>query len=313
MTELKHLRRFKLIYAIGYGLLMLAIIMLGNKIYTLATGDPEELNKAINDRNSRYARANSFGFTDKERSLKKPKGVYRIAVLGDSFIWGDGLPYEKVWSHKLESKLLAQYDSVEVMHWGLNGWSTLDEFGFYKQHGKDFDVDLLIIAWVDNDLDIGKIPQVHALDPAKEMPVLNKICPPLADAVIGHREDVEYADWVSKIYSEQNLKEYELVLHDFAKCLAGNHTRALYVMTPGPFDDTEQRHFKQMEPILRNSGVACVSLYHSMYQKLRHYNSKDLIANPVNGHPGEVMTEEISTEVKDYLERNGYLKGLHKK
>ncbi len=33
---------------------------------------------------------NSFGMRDKQYSLEKPEGVYRIAVLGDSIIWCGG-------------------------------------------------------------------------------------------------------------------------------------------------------------------------------------------------------------------------------
>ena len=43
------------------------------------------------------------------------------------------MPYEQVWSHLLEKKILAKYDSVEVLHWGRCGWSTLDEINFFKQ------------------------------------------------------------------------------------------------------------------------------------------------------------------------------------
>jgi hypothetical protein len=307
MTARNQLRLNKIIYTAGYVLLILLVLFLLNKVYYPANGDPNELNNAINTRNSEYARQNPFGFTDKKRSDKKQHGTYRIAVLGDSFIWGDGMPYEKVWSHKLETKLLMEYDSIEIMQWGKNGWSTLDEFNFFKEHGKDFDVDLLIIAWVDNDLDIGKIPPVHAIDPAKEMPVLNKICAPLAEAWIGHKEDRAYSAWMKKIYDKQNLEEYMNLLKNMGAYLDSLHLRGLYVMTPGPFDNNEEQHFSLMEPVLRNSGLPCVNLYPALYQKLHQYSNKELIANPVNGHPGEIMTEAIASEVEAYLKSKHYL------
>jgi len=299
MRSPQRLRSFKVLYGLGYGLMLLLLVVIVNKIFNPVNGDPEQLNKAIDEKNNQYAKGNRFGFTDKERTTQKPHGIYRIAVLGDS--------YEKVWSHKLEKKLLAEYDSIEVIHWGLNGWSTLDEFNFFKSHGKDYDVDLLIIAWVDNDPDMGNIPPVHALDPAIEMPVLDKVCPPLAEAWVGHKEDVAYAAWIEKIYGKQNVDDYQKLLIAFKAVVDSTHTRTLCVMTPGPFDNDERDHFKLMEPIIKNSGTPCFNLYPVLSQKLKHYSNKELIANPVNGHPGEIMTEAMADEVETYLKENHYI------
>ena len=46
----------------------------------------------IDERNLRFAEKNIYEFTDTHRAFKKKAGVTRIAVIGDSFIWGDGIP-----------------------------------------------------------------------------------------------------------------------------------------------------------------------------------------------------------------------------
>ena len=140
----KRLQLFRFISAVIVILITIKVIMLAVRVRQIPGANAYTFNDSINRRNAEYAKGNSFGFTDRERTRTKPKGVFRIAVLGDSFIWGSGLDYEQIWSHKLERKLLAEYDSIEVMSWGLCGWSTLDEFNFYKEHGKDFDIDLLM-------------------------------------------------------------------------------------------------------------------------------------------------------------------------
>src|ERR1700749_3010656 len=115
MRSAKRIRQYKILAWLVVGLLIIAILLTIKGIVSPGNAKDLALNKAINDQNTAYAKGNTFGFTDKERTPQTPKVKYRIAVLGDSFIWGDVLPYQKVWSHKLEAQLLAQYDSIEVI------------------------------------------------------------------------------------------------------------------------------------------------------------------------------------------------------
>jgi len=50
-------------------------------------------------------RYNSHGFRDYERSYEKPQGVYRIVVLGDSYIEGLQVELEKTFTAQLEKML----------------------------------------------------------------------------------------------------------------------------------------------------------------------------------------------------------------
>jgi len=93
------------------------------------------INQKINEKNRLIASQNRHGFTDVQRQFSKEKGKIRIAVLGDSFIFGDGVPYDTIWSHKLEKELLDKYENVEILSWGQNGWSTQNQYRFLKNHG----------------------------------------------------------------------------------------------------------------------------------------------------------------------------------
>jgi hypothetical protein len=52
--------------------------------------------------------ANSGAFVGPERTRKKPPGVYRIVVAGDSMTFPFGLPYEQGWVAQLEARLNAR-------------------------------------------------------------------------------------------------------------------------------------------------------------------------------------------------------------
>jgi hypothetical protein len=315
MPATRRLLIFRLITGTILGICLLFIITKGYDIYEALGNMKFEDNDGVNKRNTAYASAHRFGFTDIERSTSKPKGVFRIAVLGDSFIWGDGLPYEKVWSHKLERKLSAQYDSIEVMSWGICGWSTLDEFNFYKAHGHDYDIDLLIIGWVDNDPDIGKIPRALGGNAETDHPLVYQISPAFARSMLNVDNNNDYDSWMKYIYSDQNLKGYQTILNEFKAYLAQIHIPAIVVMTPSPSlnHGDDQEHFDLAKPLILRAGFICFDLLPLAEKNLRQYSNTELQANPVNGHPGDIMTEEFSNDVKLYLEQHHYLSKLHKK
>ncbi|MBN2145058.1 MAG: SGNH/GDSL hydrolase family protein, partial [Candidatus Aureabacteria bacterium] len=158
---------------IFFGLLIVVCGMfIGSLLQTLAdcSFSPNQIqadlikDKQLKQRHYQQAKEHPFGFNDFSREEKKPSTVpTRIIILGDSFVFGDGLENDQIWSHKLEKKIQAKYGSqVEVLHWGRCGWGTIDQLEFVEQHFKDketiYDADLIILAFVTNDLDLKKFP-----------------------------------------------------------------------------------------------------------------------------------------------------------
>ncbi len=81
-----------------------------------------------------FIKTNSEGFRDSEHNLKKPKGVFRIIVLGDSFTYGLGVEAEETYSKILE-KILNEASvrrdiRYEVFNMGIAGIGTLEERDF---------------------------------------------------------------------------------------------------------------------------------------------------------------------------------------
>ena len=98
------------------------------------------------------AKKHPFGFNDRVVEFSKLPQERRVAVLGDSFVYGDGLHNEDRWSVRFEKLLRVRHPDLQVLHWGRNGWSTFDEFNFLKQYGGALGVDLLLVGFVTNDV-----------------------------------------------------------------------------------------------------------------------------------------------------------------
>jgi len=91
-----------------------------------------ESDREINFYNQEHQ--NQFGFRDQERDPSKAKDVWRAVILGDSFVWGDGLKKtHDIWSRILEAKLIERYgNKVEVISWGKRGWSSHNVLKFRR-------------------------------------------------------------------------------------------------------------------------------------------------------------------------------------
>ena len=74
---------------------------------------------------------NSLGLRDYEYSLKKPKSVFRILMLGDSFTEGYGVELEETFSKLVEKKLNTdKKEKFEVINAGVTGYSPLLEYQY---------------------------------------------------------------------------------------------------------------------------------------------------------------------------------------
>lgn len=102
---------------------------------------------------------NSLGFRDREHLVQKPKGTYRILILGDSIVYGQMVDYDKIFPTVLEKKLNESgKKKVEVISMGHMGWNTAEQLQAFAEKGIKFDQDLIIVGFVLNDPQIKDNP-----------------------------------------------------------------------------------------------------------------------------------------------------------
>lgn len=106
----------------------------------------------------RYAieyRINGEGFRDRDHSKAKPPETYRIACMGDSFTFAQGVHEPDSFVRRLQDELNAGKRSdeatVETMNFGVCGYSTRQERVCYEEFASAYQPDLALIAMVHND------------------------------------------------------------------------------------------------------------------------------------------------------------------
>lgn len=96
---------------------------------------------------------NSKGWRDVEHKYDKPPGVFRIVVLGDSFMEAYSVKLKDSFARQLERMIKASGRSkVEVINLGVGGYGTLQEYLAFAEEGIRYEPDLVLLGfYVTND------------------------------------------------------------------------------------------------------------------------------------------------------------------
>lgn len=86
---------------------------------------------------------NSKGLRDREHSYEKSKGLFRIVVVGDSFVFGSGGVEA---SDRFTDILEKSTRNVEVINMGVPAYGTDQEYLYLKREGLKYHPDLVILC-----------------------------------------------------------------------------------------------------------------------------------------------------------------------
>ncbi|HEY0780996.1 MAG TPA: SGNH/GDSL hydrolase family protein [Thermoanaerobaculia bacterium] len=92
--------------------------------------------------------SNSLGYRDREHSIEKPPGVFRIVVLGDSIAAGLRVDrYEDVFPAILERLLRERGLRAEVINFAVSGYNTQQEVETLEAKGLRYQPDLVLLEY----------------------------------------------------------------------------------------------------------------------------------------------------------------------
>jgi len=90
---------------------------------------------------------NSKGLRDRDYAYRKPPGVKRILVLGDSYTWGYGVRNDEVYTEVLERRFEQEGRKWEVINSGVSGYGTDQEYLWFRTEGVKYQPDLVVVAF----------------------------------------------------------------------------------------------------------------------------------------------------------------------
>ena len=99
---------------------------------------------------------NAEGFRDRDYAKPKPPGVRRIVGIGDSYMFGWGVPTGKDYLAVLEERLAAEVpgERWEVLNMAVPGYNTAMEVETLKARGLAYEPDVVVVGFCWNDIDL---------------------------------------------------------------------------------------------------------------------------------------------------------------
>jgi hypothetical protein len=104
----------------------------------------------------RHLEHNRWGFREREFALEKPAGVYRIAVVGDSFAVAMGLPVEQRFTNRVERALNREGGRFEVLQFANPGAETHHQLKTLRDFVLPARPDFVLLQWYVNDFEYTK-------------------------------------------------------------------------------------------------------------------------------------------------------------
>lgn len=156
---------------------------------------------------ARLRDVNEYGFIDSPVAHYDKDYSCKIAILGDSFVWGAGSApgSDERWPSQLQILL----PSCKIFYWGIGGWTTRDQAVFMEKLGKKHSVDLVILGYVDNDMKVEPLETEYNMKTVSRLK--NATTSPLVvlftpwNGLASHNKYFDYAKKIFDIHGIQSL------------------------------------------------------------------------------------------------------------
>jgi hypothetical protein len=241
---------------------------------------------------------NEAGYRGRSFTPVKPDGVYRIAVVGDSFTYGNGIRQEDRFSDLLQGRLPAHF---EVLNFGVAGANTPEHHHLVQKLLKDIHPDFILVQWFVNDVEDDEAtgrPVFHALMPYR--PLHNWLNNASALYTVANMQWAEtqvtlgmttsYGAYLKNRLGDPNsrdsIRDRELLRDTIAKAQQANVSIGIVLFpdTAAPIDDHypfAYLHDRVLE-VCAERGITCLDLRNDF---ARIKDRQSLWANRLDHHP----------------------------
>ncbi len=260
---------------------------------------------------------NSLGFRDREYSLVKPRGCYRILCVGDSFTFGQGLYLESTYPKVLEKELQRKYSqNIEVINAGVCGYNTYDEYWFIKTKLIRLKPDLIILGFY-----IGNDPENPSMPFNTEM-VIKESISSKAPALINYVKEknnmkrLDQEDYWTKYRNSiwdpdgAQWKRCVLALENIQNLSKRSSIDFLVLILPvtSPSQQDYLRLHNQLTRILKESDIYYIDALSELITQKATY----LIIGKGEYHPNAKMHEIYASVAIKAIEEKGFLNDYEK-
>ncbi len=252
---------------------------------------------------------NAMGFRGPEVSASKPEGIVRVACLGDSITFGEGVKEPECYPRRLEAILNAGGESprYEVLNCGVQGHGTIDEYVYYTVHVSKLDPDLVTLGFFLNDAMDGaetirrneEMTRAWKISPFSRVSRISEI---LERGRIARRMQADYFSSIRESFKSKRWADSQRAIGDLRRSVERGGGRLAVVVFPVLWALDSEYPFEAEHRLIADAmakeGVACFDLL----SQLRGRAASTLWVHPTDHHPNEIVQEMAAVALAKWIE-----------
>lgn len=240
---------------------------------------------------------NSWNCRDREWAAPKPAGLYRIALVGDSYVFGWGVDrVEDRFGDRLQARFhAAAPGAVEVLNVADCGWDTRDQVEVIRYITDALGVDEVVLCLLPNDIEelvLERDPDDPTFPPQQSFFNLDSSC--LLDYLYRRvytpyvATARHYHDWLAggfsdpQVMAEEERLIDEMIFHCSEKNVRFRVALMPFIKAGGTKWDSKAVH-ATMRAVFERRGVEIVDLLPAIEGR----DADDLVVNSDDPHPNE--------------------------
>ncbi len=259
---------------------------------------------------------NEHGFRERSFRIPKAPGTYRIAIIGDSFTYGNGLEQAERYSDRLQQLLPAGY---EVLNFGIAGNNTPQHLDTLRAAVLPADPDFVLLQWFVNDVegsDLSRRPSTSPLLPIAAWHRWLNAHSALytvanmrwAEAQIMLGRAPSYAEYLQARTGDANGPEAQreaALLREIIETVRRNDTPIGMVLFPDPGQDLGEAYpfaflHDRVIAACREAAIPCIDLRAALAVVK---DRRQLWVSPFDHHPSAMANEIAALEILETLQK----------
>jgi hypothetical protein len=243
---------------------------------------------------------NEWGMRDQDYSLQKPANTYRVALLGSSYVEGNGVGDDQTFENLVEARLNRDdvgkpYGHYEILNFAVSAYTTLQDLYVLENKAVQFQPDA--VFFIANPRD-GDLVLYHLAERVR-----SGVEPPYPFL----REIVQKAGVtpdMSQVDAEKRLKPYtaDIIGWSYRQMVQDSRARGIrpfWVYLPMP-EQTLEKDTIGLANLARNAGFTTIDMTHV-------YDGQDtalLVVASYDGHPNAQGHKLIADRLYQALHSN---------
>lgn len=241
---------------------------------------------------------NAAGYRERELDPGAPRPACRIAVIGDSFTFGQGIEVKDRFTNRLEALLRDRGADVEVLNFGIPGAGTADHLRALQQDVLPLAPDFIVLQWFFDDVERprhARLTHPAPLLPSDYLTAKLFRSSALFYVLTRHWEDLQYRHgWAPRLEqtirstfgdpSSPGSRRATAELESFLTLCEEHHAGVAVVLFPllTPTNPYAYLH-ERVHETCRTHGTPYVDLAPSLVARP---DPRTLWVNPLDGHAG---------------------------